>query len=92
MKTKEWHVANTGTYQGLIVDSRDGRSVAVSYDKEDARLLAAAPKLLSALKALMADAHYSNGAWKIGPLSHHPDGAIALADAVIMEAEEEEQE
>lgn len=44
-----WYVANTGTHQGLIVEETTGKNIAVSYDKKDAPILAAAPKMLKAL-------------------------------------------
>jgi hypothetical protein len=52
MKThteNQWYEANMGNdTQGLIIDSEDGRNVAVSYNKTDAPLIAAAPDLLRA--------------------------------------------
>ena len=44
-----WYVASTGNHQGLVIDEADGRNVAVTYDKKDAPLVAASPKLLAAL-------------------------------------------
>jgi len=44
----KWYAANTGNHQGLIIDEESGRSIAVSYEKEDANLIAAAPELLKA--------------------------------------------
>lgn len=49
-----WHAAKTGNHQGLIIDEA-GNNIAVAYDAKDATLIAAAPELLEALKAL-ADA------------------------------------
>ena len=49
-----WYEAKTGNHQGLIVSEKDGRNIAVAYDKKDAPLIAAAPKLLEALKMFMA--------------------------------------
>lgn len=43
-----WYEAGTGDHQGLII-SEANASVAVTYDKKDARLIAAAPDLLDAL-------------------------------------------
>ena len=50
-----WTVAKTGNHQGLIVEGNTGRNIAVSYDKADAPLIAAAPGLLEASKALMEE-------------------------------------
>lgn len=47
-----WHESNTGNDQGLIIDDETGRNVAVSYEAKDAKLIAAAPELLEALKAI----------------------------------------
>ena len=41
-----WYEANTGNHQGLIVDEDTGETIAVSYDKKNAKLIAAAPELL----------------------------------------------
>jgi len=49
-REKRWYVASTGNHQGLVVEEDTGRNVAVCYDKADAPLLAAAPKLLEACK------------------------------------------
>jgi hypothetical protein len=48
------YVAATGTHQGLVIEEGTGRSVAVTYDKEDAPLAAAAPELLAALERIVA--------------------------------------
>ena len=46
----KWYQANTSNDQGLIVEEKTGRNVAVSYKQEDAALLSAAPDLLEACK------------------------------------------
>jgi hypothetical protein len=43
-----WIGQNTNSEQGLIYAERDGRNVAVSYDKKDTSLIAAAPDLYEA--------------------------------------------
>ncbi len=53
-KPMEWHETGMGNHQGLIID-QDGKNIAVSYDKADARLIAAAPELLAALKVAADD-------------------------------------
>lgn len=47
-----WHVARTGNHQGLIVAEGSGANIAVTYDKADAPLIAAAPELLTTSRAL----------------------------------------
>ncbi len=68
MKNK-WYVGNTGNHQGLIIDEKTGDNIAVSYKKEDAALIAAAPELLEALKDLIV-AH-GMGLWKTTNNSDH---------------------
>ena len=48
----KWYTANAGD-QGLIIDEETGRNVAVSYDKDDAKLIVAAPNLLEELKKMI---------------------------------------
>ena len=48
----KWYVANHDS-QGLIIDEETGRTIAVSYDKADAGLIASAPDLLDACKRMM---------------------------------------
>ena len=43
----KWH-AQKGNDQGFVVETATGRTVAVSYRKEDANILAAAPALIAA--------------------------------------------
>ena len=53
-KTKrQWYEASTGNHQGLIIEEDTGENIAVSYDKADARLIAAAPDLLAAAMAFV---------------------------------------
>jgi len=47
----KWYTSNTAT-QGLIIEEETGRTIAVSYDKADAELIAAAPELLEALNKI----------------------------------------
>ncbi len=46
---KMWTTRNTGTHQGLVIEESTGRNVAITYDKADAALVAAAPAMLEAL-------------------------------------------
>jgi hypothetical protein len=54
MKTA-WYEAKTGNHQGLVIEEATGRNVAVTYDKADATLIAAAPDLLAALELVNVD-------------------------------------
>jgi hypothetical protein len=49
--TPTWYYCESaGGHQGLIADEQTGKTIAVSYDKVNAPLLAAAPKMLKALE------------------------------------------
>lgn len=41
-------------HQGLVIDEATGRNVAVTYDKADAPLVAAAPELLAAAEEALS--------------------------------------
>lgn len=49
---KSWYITSTTNIAGqaFVADENTGRTVAVVYDKKDAALVAAAPKLLAALE------------------------------------------
>ena len=47
-----WYTAGTGSHQGLIIAEVTGENVAVTYDARDASLVAAAPDMLEALRAI----------------------------------------
>lgn len=47
-----WYEASAGNDQGLIIEEGSGRNVAVTYDKADAPLIAAAPAMLAALQSI----------------------------------------
>ena len=49
---KQWYVAKTGNHQRIIADENTGESIAVVYEAENADILAAAPDLLKACKAV----------------------------------------
>lgn len=49
-----WYAKKSaGGGQGLVIDEETGRNVAVAYDEKDTALLAAGPKLLEALEAII---------------------------------------
>lgn len=50
---RTWHAASTGNHQGLVIEDETGRNIAVTYDKDDAAIVAAAPAMLNALIALV---------------------------------------
>jgi hypothetical protein len=39
-----WYEGNTGTHQGLVIDEQTGENIAVTYKKENAALISAAPE------------------------------------------------
>ena len=45
-----WYESSTSNGQGLIASEKTGESIAVSYDKKNAQLIAAAPKLLECIQ------------------------------------------
>jgi myo-inositol-hexaphosphate 3-phosphohydrolase len=48
-----WYVASTGNHQGLVIDETTGANIAVTYDKKNAQLIAAAPALLEKLREVL---------------------------------------
>ena len=49
---KTWYEGNTGDHQGLVIDEQTGENIAVTYKKETAALISAAPELLEICKIL----------------------------------------
>ena len=80
-ESEGWHVASTGNHQGLII-SETGENIAVAYDKANAPLIAAAPKLLAALEAFLEP--YGNTAANLFAPEHAVK--LAAARAAIAEA------
>lgn len=84
-----WYAAKMGNdHQGLVIDEKTGVNIAVTYDKKDAPLVAAAPELWDALHDLLdiVQAEYADDpepedlpSWK---------RAIEKADAVIAKVNE----
>ena len=50
-----WYVKNTGSGQSLIIEEGSGKNIAVAYDPENGPILAAAPVLLEACMAALAE-------------------------------------
>jgi hypothetical protein len=48
-----WHEAKSGNHQGLVVDEETGANIAVTYDKAHAQLVAKAPRLRDACRAVV---------------------------------------
>ena len=48
-----WYESKSSNHQGLVISERTGDTIAVTYDKRDAALIAAAPEMYSALHALI---------------------------------------
>ena len=53
--TKKWYEASMGNHQGLIIDEKTGKNIAVAYDKANAPLISAAPELLEAVKLFLEE-------------------------------------
>ena len=43
-----WYAANPGNHQRVIISESTGENIAISYEKNNANLIAAAPELLAA--------------------------------------------
>lgn len=54
-----WHESKTGNHQGLIIDDKTGDNIAVTYDKQHASLVAAAPELLHMVVTLLGVAQWA---------------------------------
>jgi len=76
-----WYSKNSaGDHQGLIIEEATGKTVALTYDTKDASLVAAAPKLLAALTALVSRVEAGNPpAWLASVYYHDAKDAIAEA-------------
>ena len=52
-----WYEASSGNHQGIIVDEVTGKNIAVSYVKNNAKLIAATPELLEACEIALGILH-----------------------------------
>ena len=86
MPKRTWYEANMSGDQGLVIEDATGRSVAVTYDKEDAALVAAAPELLNALLAVKARVYgeFDHPALMAhGPLGDRVDDIALIVEAAL---------
>lgn len=58
---RRWYVGKTSGCQGLVIAERDGANIAVTYDKADAPLVAAAPDLLEACECAVSSNPFMSG-------------------------------
>lgn len=72
-----WHEGNTGNHQGMVI-AEDGTTVAVTYDKKDARIVSLAPEFYTAAKAVLDN-------WEHGDLAR----AVRDLQALVHEADNE---
>ncbi len=84
--TKKWYTGNTGNHQGLVIDEHTGETIAVTYKKENAPLVSAAPEMYEALKEInnIVGQFYALGATPAQRRNAIEDitrAAIAKADA-----------
>jgi len=78
-----WIGKKQASGQGLIYSERDGRNIAVCYEERDVALIAVAPNLLKATKAVLPDLkHYAS---THGP---GPDRRLVDVERAIAEAED----
>jgi len=54
---KKWYAPRTDSHQGIVVCEDTGENIAVTYKKENARLVAAAPELLEAIREIIEWSH-----------------------------------
>ncbi len=89
-KPESWYFKKLGGPhdQGLIIDEKTGRNVAVAYESADAPLLAAAPDLLATLK--IAEDHHELSAKEFDEkydMAKNSPRYFAVIRAAIHEAE-----
>jgi len=72
---------------GFVIEEATGRDVALVYDSTDAPVLAAAPELLEALKALFEHCEMVHNRWGEDSNLTEANAAIAAGRAAIAKAE-----
>lgn len=77
---KHWYESKTGNHQGLVIEEETGRNVAVTYDKADAPLVAAAPALLEALRTCLAYIDCDSPKYESDNVELKIRNALALAE------------
>lgn len=79
-----WYESKTGSHQGLIIAEETGENIAVSYKKENAALIAAAPELLAALELCLKNSEFRRASGvESGPMIERE---IEVARAAIAKA------
>ena len=68
-----WHAKKSDSGQGMVIDVDTGRTVAVAYNAKDADMLAAAPELYDAARAVL-------DAWQGGDLAAAVRGLQSAVD------------
>ena len=88
-----YYAANTGNIhdQGLVIVEDTGKTIAVVYDNQNSDILAAAPDMYEALKAIVAriDGDFDNPElMKRGPLSFYGmNDIVRFANEALAKAE-----
>ncbi len=83
-----WYVGKTGNHQGLVISEADGRNVAVTYDSKDAPLVASAPALLEALRALLYEFQSRTALIETCDMADSELAAVKAAEQAIYQATE----
>jgi len=89
-KHTPWHIVVEATAYGIVVgDPRVGKEpvteIARAWNRDIANLVAAAPELLEALKAALADSMENEGGGFLEPVDAQVRAAIAKAEGVLPE-------
>ena len=59
--TEKWYTSGTAYNahdQGLVIEEKTGKTIAVTYEQKNARMIAAAPEMLEALKQILTAPDY----------------------------------
>lgn len=78
----QWHAANTGSHQGLIIDELTGANIAVTYDSERAPFIVTACNSHAALVEALENLEYL--ARKTGAFTKDAECLTAAREALRM--------